>query len=127
MIDQVFSINGEEFGADDFGEILERLEEDGNVLGATYYTGTKLQRKASAYFLLDDVLEAMGDRAWDECGEYAQGFPDIGKEKLNELEKLVSDWLDANVEVNFYTVTNVQERKVTAADIKQQSSAEGEV
>jgi hypothetical protein len=45
----------------------------------------------------DWVLEAMGERAYDELGEVASDWPDVSSEKAAELTKLLEDWADKNI------------------------------
>lgn len=43
------------------------------------------------------VIEDMGQRAGDEVGEAAEDWPDVPKEKEEELTKLLEDWADKNI------------------------------
>lgn len=117
---KAYSRNEENFD-DDLNEILAALDDDGYLEpGATIYEADTVEYKASALFRggVDDIIETIRDQAWEEAGEFAESFAEnIPKEKLAELETLISNWLDANVPVNFFTVRNVKQIEVTEAMI----------
>jgi hypothetical protein len=68
---------------------------------------------------VDRVLDDLNDRAYEEAGDTAEDFPDLPKEKQDELAKLVGDWLDANVQLRFWSVENVKPITVTAEMIRE--------
>lgn len=121
--DKCYSINEEEYCYDNLSDALVALEEnDGFVAGAVIHEGDAHKEPPSHYFDIDRLFEDMGERACDECGEWAEDFPDVSKEKVKELEKLIADWLDANIAVNFYTVKNVQPIVITEEMIAEHHS-----
>lgn len=61
-------------------------------------------------------------RACDMAGEWAEDFPALSREKVEDLGKLISDWLDANLSVNFYTVKNSKEIIITEEMIAEHRS-----
>lgn len=113
---KVYSRDEERF-QDDLCEVLADLDGDGYLEpGATIYEADKVEYVASKFFRggVDDIIETIRDQAWEEAGEFAESFAEnITKEKLAELETLISNWLDANVRVNFFTVRNVKPVEVT--------------
>ena len=113
---KAYSRNEEDYD-DDLNEILAALDDDGYLKpGATIYEGDKVEYKASAFFQggVDDIIETIRDQAWEEAYDFAESFANnLTKEKLAELETLISNWLDANVPVNFFTVRNVKQIEVT--------------
>jgi len=117
---KVYSRDEERFD-DDMHEVLVSMDEDDCLEpGATLYEADKVEYKASAFFRggVDDIIEEIQNQAWEEADEFAESFAsNIPQEKLAELEKLICDWLDANVPVNFFTVRNVRPVEVTEAMI----------
>lgn len=112
--EKCYSINEEDYCYGEMHEALTALEDnDGLVVGAVFHEGDSHKGRPSHYFDIDRALEDMGERAYDMCGEWAEDFPDVSAAKVKELEKLIADWLDANVAVNFYTVENVRPITVT--------------
>ncbi len=83
MTEKCYSIDGESFRYDDLAEALVDMDCNGDlIVGAEYESGDAVKQPASSYFDIDRLLEDMGERASDECGEYAEDFPDISDEKL---------------------------------------------
>ena len=117
----VYSVDEENFIFDDINEALDRLDCDGYLEeGATLYEGDAIQRTPSEYFRLDSMLEDMGERASDEAGEWADTFPDLSHAKRAELQTLIANWIDANVDVNFWSIKGkVREITVTAEMISE--------
>jgi hypothetical protein len=106
---------------DDWSEVLAMLDDDGYLeAGAVIYEGEKVQRPASFFGPgARWLIEHMEEQAAEEAGEFAGDWPlhEFTKDKQAELEKLINDWLDANVPVHFWTVKNVRKVELTEADI----------
>jgi hypothetical protein len=66
---------------------------------------------------VDDVLEMMGERAYDECGESAENYPDVTKEAREELDALLMAWMEKHAKPTFYRVVNVRPYTLTAEDL----------
>lgn len=66
----------------------------------------------------NDVIDMIGDRAYDEVGEAADGYPDIAPGAKAELETLLSGWIEKHAKPTFYSVVNVSEYVITAADVE---------
>lgn len=121
--EKCYSTNNEDFNHSSLWEALEQIEgDDGLTVGRVVYEADANRRAAGYYFDIDLMLEQMGEHAHEQGGEYADDFPDVSPDKKAELQKLISDWLDANVNVNFYTVNNRTEIAVTAEMIAEHRS-----
>jgi hypothetical protein len=118
MIDIVYSIDEENYIYDSIGEVVDALHELGDLdEGHEYWSGHKTQRKPSDYFSMSNLLEDMSCRAWDECGEYSDGFPDCAPIEQDVLEDLIDELLNQYINVDFYTVIDIKLHKITYADI----------
>lgn len=119
----------EESFYDDWSEVLSMLDDDGALEpGAVIYEGEKVQRTASFFAPgAQWIAEHMGEQAGEESGEFAGDWPlhEFPKEKQAELEKLMADWIDANVPVHFWTVKNVRKVELTEADIAEYRGVAG--
>ena len=51
---------------------------------------------------VDDLLESMGERAYDEAGESAEGYPDVTNEARTELEGLLRGWCEKYARPEFW-------------------------
>lgn len=123
-----YSLNGEDYHHGRIGDALDDMagDEGGIEVGRVYWLATSKRPKPSSFFNVDSLLEDMQCQADDEGGEYAEDFlADLSPEKKEELRALVSAWLDANVTVGFFTVTNVAEQTVTPEDIEEMERADG--
>ena len=122
--DLVYSRDGESFGFNTIGELLDDIAGDvepEHRLGYTYFVGEKREWQASEFF--SDPAEAILDRANEhaciEAGEFADEFATkVPASAIALLEEQIKDWADKHVPVDFYTVNNVKELKLTDEDIK---------
>lgn len=120
MADKVFSRDEETF-YDEWSDVLDMLDSDDELVpGAIIYEGEKVEKKPSDYAPdAGDIMEHLSGQAWDHAGEHADGWPhdSMPKDKQAELEKLLHDWLNSNLNVTFWTVTNIRKLELTEADI----------
>jgi len=120
MSDKVYSIDEEEF-FEEMDDALQRLESC-PCIGQTIYIGTKKQKKASSFFDVEFMIEHMQDQAYDDAGEWSEGFfEDVSKEKIKELETMIKTWIDKEVFVNFWQVSDVKEYALTEDDVSNYS------
>lgn len=114
--EKCYSLDEENFH--DFGDFMDMLDEDQCKPGFLVFEGDSVRHTASHYACgaVADMFERMGEQAFDEAGEHIGDWPDhaVKGERLAELERLIFDWLDANVKVHFYTVKNVRQIALTA-------------
>lgn len=112
----------EETFYDELSDVLDMLDSDGELEpGAIVYEGDKVERTPSSYAPDgSDLMEHMATQAYEHAGEHAEGWPhdSMSAEKQKELEKLLHDWLDANLNVTFWTVTNVKRVELTAEQVQ---------
>ena len=82
--------------------------------GDVFYQGEAIYPLPSNFFCIDSLIEYMQENAYDNHSEFAEDYLlDLSDEKVKELETLISEWLDKNVNVSFYTVNNVKKLVVT--------------
>ena len=58
---------------------------------------------------VDDIIETMGERAYDEAGEVAEEFPDVSNEAKTELEELLRGWCEKYARPTFWVADGVCE------------------
>ncbi|MNX74672.1 hypothetical protein D3C86_1061180 [compost metagenome] len=110
-----YSLNEEDYTYDDLHEVLAALDDQGALVeGAVFYEGDANHPTPSSFFHIDHLFDEMGERAGDECGEWADDFPNVGTRERQELEAIINAWIDANVTVSFWTVTSSRKVEVTA-------------
>lgn len=52
----------------------------------------------------DEIIELIGERAHDNCGECAEGYPDIGPAARVELQALLDAWAKQHCVPQFWSV-----------------------
>lgn len=110
----VYSVNGEDDWHESMLDVVYELEEAGLLFkGSTYYTGTAQTPLASSFLNLDVLLEYMGDAAYNDYGDAAEGFTDLSVNQYNQLESVIKNWLDENLPVCFYSVVDKQVQYIT--------------
>lgn len=109
-----WSANGEEFNADSLEDLLDMNDE--LTIGSKVYFGVPEYPSTTQLCDADDVIEMIGERAYDLAGEYADGFPDVADEARAELDTLLAAWISKHCQPTFYTVSQVQSRLLTALD-----------
>ncbi|VVU51857.1 hypothetical protein [Burkholderia anthina] len=112
----VWSSNNEDFTCDELDELLDM--HDDLTIGAIVFVGEVAPIPTKHLCDADDVIDLMGERAYDEVGEYADGYPDVTSEAKAELNALLARWIEKHAKPTFYSVINVREHIITAADME---------
>jgi hypothetical protein len=113
--EEAWSVNDEDFRYDSLRELIDNNRDELN-LGVTVYVGEATRPTMYQLCDADDVIETMADRAYDIGGEYAEGFPCVSQAARDELNDLLSGWLEKHCIVDFYSVSNVKPYVLTDAD-----------
>lgn len=114
--DECWSRDGENYSYQTLGDLLD--SHDDLKPGDTVYVGTPIRPDPTTFIEADDVIATLSDRAYDECGEYAEDFPDVTIEAKAELDALLDEWVHKHCHVTFYSVEDTREYTVTAEDIE---------
>jgi hypothetical protein len=115
MTAKVWSDDNERFNADSLGELIEG--NDSLVVGSMVYFGDAQRVDPTKFISASDIVEMIGERAYDEAGECAEDFPNVSKEAEDELEELLIEWINKHCKATFYTVRNIEKHIITAADL----------
>ncbi len=67
----------------------------------------------------------LGERAYDDVGEFAEDWPDVPDEARQELDELLSAWISKHCTATFYRVRNVIEYQITAEELAQRTGGTG--
>jgi len=112
---ELWSTDGENFN---YYNLVELIADNKLIVGQTIYAAEFEKTKAGDLFCIDEFFENLANRGYDEYGEYAWDFcGDVTPEKKAHLEKIITDWLNANFEVNNWSVKKQREYILTQADI----------
>ncbi|WP_303698616.1 hypothetical protein [Pseudomonas aeruginosa] len=88
---ECWSANDEDFNCVSLADLLNENED--LKPGDTVYRAQAIKPDPTGYVHARDVIELLVERAWDDGGEYAEGWPDIGKEEEEELNQLLESWI----------------------------------
>ena len=82
-------------------------------IGDVFKEGDVCYPVASNYFDIDVILDNASEAAGDECGDFAYGFTNINQDKKLELQKLIHNWVNKNIPIDFFLVEEIVEKTVT--------------
>lgn len=120
IVEMCWSRDEENFQYDDIHELLASEDVGGDWglnVGDTVYYGEKEHPEPTDYFDVDSLLEEIGNRAYDECGEWAEDYPDVDKKEVEKLDKYIKRWLKKNCQPTFWIVRNVKPYELKAEDM----------
>ncbi|MDN7671301.1 hypothetical protein QZM22_01890 [Burkholderia oklahomensis] len=112
----VWSKDNEFYSCDALDELLDMHDE--LAVGDVVFYGDVAPIPIKHLCDADDVINMIGERAYDEVGEAADGYPDIAPEAKAELEALLLGWIEKHAKPTFYSVINTQEHVLTAEDME---------
>ncbi len=117
MGDNIYwSRNGEDYTFGDLESLLGCY--DDLVAGDVVYFGEAYHPDPIGWIDADDLIERLGERAYDDCGEWAEDYTDnISKEARAELDALLSAWYAKHAKPQFYKIDNEQKHTITQAEI----------
>lgn len=119
---EYWSHDGERFSYDTLGELLDCNELQ---VGDTVYTGDGVRPDPAEWVDDDDVIEQLSCRAYDECGEIAEDYPEVSKEAKAELEALLGAWARKYCTPTWYMIKDVREYEITAEDLAETDTSTG--
>lgn len=115
-VQECWSIDNECFNAVCLGELVDSNSDD-IVVGTVVYKGDAVSADISSLLSAEDIVEMLSERAYDEYGEAAEDYPDVSKEEMAELDKLLQGWIEKCCKPTFYSVRNVKEYVITEEDL----------
>lgn len=114
---QCWSADEEAFCYDSLHELLDSNDE--LAVGDPVYFADAVIPDPATYIDVDDILTQMGERAADDCGEYAEDYPTASTEAVQSLEAFLKGWARKHcTPTTFWTVQKVRQHIVTAADLE---------
>lgn len=121
-LEEVFVVDS--MGEDEFFDDLSELIRDKSLqVGDEVIRAKPIYPKPTDFIDVSGVMEDMEQRAYDECGDFAEGFVDESEEAREELEDLLSYWANRHCVVNFYLTEDEYRYKITEEDVKKARSS----
>jgi hypothetical protein len=98
---------------------IEYASEDGEPLGVGQGIMIGLASDLSPSSLISsaDIIDTMNERAYDECGEWAEDYPNLSKEEKSELDNLLWSFFEKHDPRNFWTVEKPIKHTITQAEL----------
>ncbi|WGS47137.1 hypothetical protein LFL97_33980 [Burkholderia sp. JSH-S8] len=114
----VWSHDGEWYSADSLDDLLDTYSD--LTVGYIVHVGEKKLIEPHELIDADDVIDRMGDRAYEAAGEYADGYPldKVDDEAKAELNALLAAWIEKHAKPTFYLVEKSREHVITDADVE---------
>lgn len=110
-----YSRNDEEYNFESLHEVLQEMDEDGDLReGAVYWEADSRRPEPAEFFDAERVIEEAAERAYEVGGDYAEDFGDVSREAIAELQSLLKQWADKHCTVSFWTVHGTKQMHVTA-------------
>lgn len=109
-----WSADGENFSFDSLGDLLESHPD--LIAGSVVHFGEQVEAIPSKFVSASDVIEQIGERAYEFAGEHTEGYPSCTKEHVADLQSLLEGWISKCPKPNFYRVENVQQYTLTDED-----------
>ena len=99
---------------DNHKSALQELNDSGEIGDSSFVWIAEVYTPDVSDFIPEDIvesiLETMGERAWDDCGEHAVDFPNLPKDIEEDLERkirqLLIDCVSEHSPVRFFGVRN---------------------
>ena len=113
-----YSIDDESYNFENLGDLFDALDEDGCLeVGAAYFEANCRRMTAQDVVPVGWLLDAIGERMHDEVGEAAADFPNVSQQAKDELQKLLSDWIEKHDNPgSYWTIVGKARRKVVTED-----------
>jgi hypothetical protein len=110
-----WSEDGEVFDCDSLCELLSKFD---LYPGETVYVGDAVTPDPAKWLVMDDILEQMGERARDDCGESADDYPAVDDAAKQELSDFLQAWARKHCTPSFFAVENVSEYEITEQELE---------
>jgi len=112
--EECWSVDEENFNARSLDELIENHELE---VGAVVFRAEAAHPGPEELIDFENIIETMGERAYDIAGEYGEGYPNVSTEAAQELKDFLVAWVTEHAPPTFYTVNNVERYTITADDL----------
>lgn len=111
-----WSHDDEQFNCDSLQQLL--TENEDLKPGTTVWKAEKHVIDPTCYVDAGDVIDMLGERAYDDGGDATDHWPDVPNQARQELDALLSAWIDKHCSpAPFFHVMNAQPYIITEADL----------
>lgn len=117
-----WSISGDIFHGDNGSiedALHEAIDEESLEVGDGLEIGEIVTHTAHDFVNAADIIYNINECAYESMPEDFEWLEDLSKEKINELGKLIGDFLQKECPPRFFTVKNTKEYVVTEEHMKE--------
>ncbi len=112
---ELWSLDGHYFNAGSLRDLLETFAD--LDVGDVVFVARPARPQVGHYLPAHAIVQQLAEQASDECGEAAEGWPQVGPEALFELDRFLQSWIVRHCPVHFWNMTDVREHLLTREDI----------
>lgn len=119
-IEHCYSQDGEQFNHTELGDLIGDMQcdyEDSELIGMTYYKAEAHRDDGANLIDVDDILEMLGERAYDNYGECSEDWPDPSIFATQKLKRYLAGWIRKECPQNFWKVKNVEQCVIVQDDL----------
>lgn len=120
---ECWSVDGEEFTFNSLGDLLDSRGDELRP-GHKVWRGTAKEPSMAALADAGNVIEDIGERAYDFGGEWADGYPEVTPEHKAKLQAFLEQWLAECPSPRFYQVTDAKPYILAIDDFTAEQLAE---
>jgi len=121
-----YSTNDENYCHTDIHDVIQEAADCPDIkVGdkVSFWEGESKILKASDFFYGNNVIENMSEMAYENCGEYAEGWPEIKPEQnkllITALEKVIDQWAtNHDLHPMFGSIENTKKRTATITQVE---------
>ncbi|WP_110644100.1 hypothetical protein [Salinicola sp. CPA57] len=116
-LSECWSLNEEEYRWTSLEELID--DNDDLEAGTTVYRADPVRHTGGGYIDNSaDVIERMGEQAYDQVGEFADDYPNPSPEAMRLLESFMKSWADEHCPPSFYAVENSRSYVIQQSDLE---------
>jgi len=116
-IQECWSVDEENYTCDSLAELI--AENEGLAIGDTVFVAEARHPKISELCNAHEIIDRMGESAYDIAGEWGEDYPNVTKEAEAELGALLETWVNKHCPPTFFTVEKSRPYVLTEDDVEE--------
>ncbi|MFV1944294.1 hypothetical protein VPH49_26290 [Pseudomonas luteola] len=114
---ELWSANDEDFIYSNLQELIDDMG-DWIAAGDTVHVGKTTEFDPAEFIKADFIIEIIGENAYENAGEAAEGFPEVSQEARKELSDFLASWTRKYCKPRFVKIVRSQPYVVTKEDLE---------
>jgi sorbitol-specific phosphotransferase system component IIA len=118
QVKEAWSQDEEFYNYSSLHELVDSHRDDLEV-GQTVWVGDAVRPDTAMFFDADDLLDRLGEVAYDNHGECAEDWPGkVSDEAKKEFDDFLAAWIAKHCPPTFWSVENTKPYELTEEDLK---------